>query len=107
MVKTPERDKQTPEKERIAEETDTQEKTTIDLSDIPSEKKDTPRKETQGNDEDGDYLPTPPEDQEQNNQNDTQEEKEKDGDETKSTTSEQTEHTTMPAESGEDQKDVR
>ena len=52
MEKTPERDKQTPGKEGIEEETGTQEKTTkgnniIDLLDVQSDKQDTPEKETQ------------------------------------------------------------
>ena len=66
MVKTPERDNQTPEKEGIEEETETQEKTTygntiMDLSDVPGEKQDTPRKETKGNGEEDDCIPTPKE----------------------------------------------
>ena len=65
----------------------------IDLSDVTSEKQNTPGKATQGNGEYGDYLPTPPEDQEQNNQKDTMGGKEKGEDEMRSITSEQTAHT--------------
>ena len=52
MAKTPERDKQTPGKGGIEEETDAEEKVTkendtIDLLDVQSDKQDTPEKETQ------------------------------------------------------------
>ena len=74
MVKTPERENQTPEKEGIEEENGTREKATrendtIDLSGIQSDEQDTPDKETRENDEDDEYLPAPPEDIEQDNQN--------------------------------------
>ena len=114
MVKTPERDNQTPGKEGIEEETDTREKASkgniaIDLSDIQSDKKDTPGKETRGNDDGGDeYLPTPPGDRDQDNQNSTQEEKygEKEEDELKSTTSENAECTPREVQSEAEQKEV-
>ena len=78
------------------EETDTQEKTTkantiIDLSDVPGEKQDTPRKESQENDEEGDYIPTPQEDREQSELHSGRERG--GGDEMRSITSEQTERT--------------
>ena len=78
MVKTPERDKQTPEKDGIEEETDIQEqaakeKDIIDLSDIQSDKQDMPGKETQEKDDEDEYRPTPPEEQEQDSRNNTHE----------------------------------
>ena len=78
MVKTPERDNQTPEKEGIEEETDIQEQTDkekdiVDLSDIQSNKQDMPDKETQEKDDEDEYLPTPPEELEQDSRNNTHE----------------------------------
>ena len=113
MAKTPERGEQTPGKEGIEEETDTQEKTikendTIGLWDVQSDNRDTPEKETQENDEEDGYLPTPPEDPEQDNRYNTQEAKvnERDEDAMKSITSEQSERAPKTAQSEVGQKEV-
>ena len=73
---------------------------------VQSDKQDTRGKETQGSDEEDEYLPTPPVAPDQDNRNNTKEEKKRDGDGMKSTTSEQSEHTPKTVRSGVDQKDV-
>ena len=94
MPTTPEKDKTTPGKAGIEEDSAAPENANPEATDQQSEKQDTPRKEELENDGEDDYIPTPPNGPETDTRNDThaKKEEEESENETKSIALEQTEH---------------
>ena len=72
MPTTPEKDKTTPGKAGIEEDSAAPENANPEATDQQSEKQDTPRKEELENDGEDDYIPTPPNGPETDNRNESQ-----------------------------------